>query len=71
MKTMLQMTECKRKNLCIDCDDERCMHKGQLIADCPKYYCDRKGELFEDCESCDFLKQFQKEMRKQYEQRRD
>jgi hypothetical protein len=36
------------------------------MADCPKYYCDRKGELFEDCESCDFLKQFQKDMRKEY-----
>lgn len=60
---MLQMTECIRKNLCIDCDDARCIHKGQLIADCPKYRCDRKGELFEDCESCAFLKQFQKDMR--------
>lgn len=33
---MLQITECTRTNLCINCDDERCMHKGQLIADCPK-----------------------------------
>lgn len=65
---MLQMTECTRKSLCIDCDDARCIHKGQLMADCPKYYCDRKGELFEDCESCDFLKQFQKERRKRNEQ---
>lgn len=68
MKTMLQITECTRKNLCVDCDDARCMHKGRLMADCPKYMCDRKGELFEDCESCDFLKWFQAEERARYEE---
>lgn len=65
---MLKLTECTRKNLCIDCDDARCMHKGQLIADCPKYHCDRKGEAFEDCESCEFLKWFQDEERARYEE---
>jgi hypothetical protein len=62
----MSLSECKRQNLCIDCDNEKCWHHGKLIADCPKYRCDRPGDLFEDCESCEFLKQFQNKMRKEY-----
>ena len=60
---MMIIKQCNRKNFCIECDHPTCLLKGKLISDCPKYRCDRKGELFEDCESCDFLKQFKKEMR--------
>lgn len=63
----LTVDECTRKNLCIDCDNERCWFHGKLISDCPKYRCDRPEELFEDCESCAFLKRFTKEMGEQYD----
>ena len=59
----LIVNECHRKNLCIDCDNTACWFHGKLIADCPKYHCDRPDEQFEDCESCDFLKQYMKDMR--------
>lgn len=59
----VQIRECHRKNLCIDCDDTRCWHAGELIADCPMYKCNREGDLFEDCESCELLKQIHREGR--------
>lgn len=59
----MTIKECHRKNLCVDCDNTACWFHGKLMSDCPKYRCDRKGELFEDCETCDFLKQFKKEMK--------
>lgn len=55
--------ECKRENLCVDCYDGKCWHKGQLIADCPLYYCNRDGDSYEDCESCDLLKRIHEEWR--------
>ena len=58
-----QIYECHRKNRCVDCDDEKCWHAGELIADCPFWKCKRKGDLFEDCESCEFLKQIHVEGR--------
>jgi hypothetical protein len=65
----LKINECTRKNLCVDCDNEKCWFHGKLIADCPKHRCDRPEHLFEDCETCAFLKRFQKDMRKEYERR--
>lgn len=59
---MLEMKECKRDNLCVDCDDERCLHAGQAIADCPKYHCDNPNGI-QECDKCDFLKEFQDTMR--------
>lgn len=53
----VQIHECHRNNLCIDCDNKRCWHSGELIADCPMYKCNREGDFFEDCESCELLKQ--------------
>lgn len=51
---MLKMSECKRTNRCVDCDDEKCIHAGKIMADCPKHHCDND----EDCENCDFIKKF-------------
>ena len=59
----MTITECKRDNLCIDCDNHKCIHAGQIIADCPMWHCDREGDAFEDCESCEVLKQIWKEFR--------
>lgn len=59
---MLEMKECKRDNLCVDCDDKNCLHAGQAIADCPKYHCDNPNGI-QECEKCDFLKEFQDIMR--------
>lgn len=63
---MFTLKECKRRNLCINCDNTSCYHAGQLIADCPKYACDRNGVLFENCETCAFLKRYQEELSKEY-----
>lgn len=66
----ITIQECFRNNLCIDCDNTKCGHCGQLIADCPKYRCDRPKENFEDCETCAFLKDFQKKMREYFKKAR-
>lgn len=53
----MRIKECKRDNLCVDCDDKGCWFAGYAIADCPLYRCNREGEQYEDCESCELLKQ--------------
>ena len=53
---MLSFEECKRDNLCVDCDDEKCLHAGKAMSDCPKYTCDNK--IMHDCTNCEFLKDF-------------
>jgi len=58
-----QLKECKRNNLCYECDNKKCWHAGELIADCPLWKCNRKDDLFEDCESCELLKQIHAEGR--------
>jgi hypothetical protein len=66
------MSECKRNNLCIDCDNSKCWLAGKALSDCPKYYCDRPKEPIdqtEDCEHCAFLEQYQKDMREYYKQK--
>ena len=59
----VQIRVCHRKNLCIDCDDKKCWHFGELIADCLLWKCNREGDQFEDCESCELLKQIHEEGR--------
>jgi len=56
-----RIKECKRDNLCVDCDDKACFFAGDSIADCPLYICNRKGEKYEDCESCELLKQIREQ----------
>lgn len=63
MNMNVQIRECHRKNLCVDCDNKKCWHAGELIADCPLWKCNREGKLFEDCESCELLKQIHVEGR--------
>ena len=62
----VQITECKRKIPCVDCDNKKCWFSGQLMADCPLYKCNRLGDLYEDCETCDLLKEHMKAI---YEER--
>ena len=62
----ITMSECKRNNLCIDCDDTKCWLAGKLISDCPHYHCIRPAKHIEDCEHCEFLKQYQEDMRRYY-----
>ena len=57
---------CKRKVLCVDCDDDACFLQGHLRSDCPKFICDRKFAEYEDCESCEFLKEYQRIARELY-----
>jgi len=50
---MIEFSECKRKNLCVDCDNAKCLNHGRIMADCPKYECDNE-DLYE-CEKEDDL----------------
>ncbi len=52
----LKVQICKRKNWCVDCDNEACFFCGDIEADCPKYECD--NEKYLDCFHCEFIKQF-------------
>lgn len=61
-----QISECTRRNLCVDCDNIHCAFMGKALADCPKYNCDMGGDLFQDCDRCSFMKTYQKDMRKMY-----
>lgn len=62
---MLTLRECKRDNLCVDCDDPECLGAGDIGADCPKWVCDNpKGY---NCEDCDFILEYQKAMRNKEE----
>jgi hypothetical protein len=36
------------------------------MADCPKYGCDNNKQ--DDCEHCEFIKQYQTEMRAKYDE---
>ena len=60
--TMYSLSECKRDNLCVDCDNTGCLHCGNLHSDCPKYYCDNK--IPHDCEHCEFMTSYFAEYRK-------
>ncbi len=52
---------CERKNLCVECNDKECIFAGKIESDCPMYKCNNNCT----CENCEFIKQFQKEMRKE------
>ena len=60
----VKLSVCKRENLCVDCDNEKCHRHGDPGADCPKWKCDH---LTGDCDNCAFIKRYQEEMRKQYQ----
>lgn len=66
---MVSMSECKRDNLCVDCDDDKCWFAGKILSDCPKYHCDMPKDHIEDCEHCDFIKQYQKDSREYYKKK--
>ena len=65
-----QLKECKRHDLCIDCDEKKCLLAGKLISDCPMYKCDRKGRQYENCKTCELLKQLHTERRRANETNR-
>lgn len=64
----MEAKECKRKNLCYDCNDNKCALAGDPMADCPKYECDREEYFFEDCDSCGFIKRYRAEYRRMLEE---
>lgn len=51
---MLKIRLCTRDNLCVDCDNEKCIGAGQIESDCPKWICTEAG----DCENCTFIKDY-------------
>lgn len=56
---MIELNECSRDCLCVDCDNEKCSAHGDIGADCPKWVCDRDH----DCEHCEWIKAYVKLMR--------
>lgn len=58
----MKLSECKRDNLCVDCDSKTCLRAGDIMADCPKYHCDNTKGI-QECANCDFIKDYQKSMR--------
>lgn len=44
-----------RKNLCVDCDDTKCVFVGKKEADCPKWICDRPDQAAYHCDRCAFI----------------
>ena len=59
---MIKISECHSNKLCVDCDNEECLHCGDISADCPKYHCD--NDIMLDCNHCEFIRNYQKEYRK-------
>lgn len=60
-----EISECKRNNLCVDCDNTRCHFQGKKLSDCPKWKCDRPGGM--DCDNCTFIDGYIDLMRHQQE----
>ena len=58
---MITITECHRNNLCVDCDDSRCGHAGDIGADCPKWRCDMPEY---ECEDCPWIREYVKRARR-------
>ena len=56
---MVDISECIRTNLCVDCDDPDCLLAGEAEADCPKWKCDNPSM---NCEACEFLKEYKREV---------
>jgi len=63
---MVNISECKRKNTCYDCDNQKCAFQGKKEADCPKWKCDRPDILKYDCEHCAFIDGYIEDMREEY-----
>lgn len=64
LRMKCEINECKRNNLCVDCDNTRCHFHGKKEADCPKWKCDRPGGR--DCEHCEFIDDFIEQMREKH-----
>lgn len=61
----MELHTCKRKNLCVDCDNSGCFFMGKKEADCPKWTCDRTYQADYYCDRCTFIEWFIDIMRKQ------
>lgn len=58
---MILISECAKRNLCIDCDNNKCWLRGKKESDCPKYRCDNSTH---DCENgCEFIDRLIEEMK--------
>lgn len=62
----MNLAECERLNLCVDCDNASCSFSDKIISDCPKYHCDRTAYGYENCNNCAFIQKYQEIMRDFY-----
>lgn len=60
----MRLADCKENKLCVDCDKDSCGWHGKAMSDCPKYDCD--NEKMYDCDKCDFMKEYQEMIRREY-----
>lgn len=58
MSGEISLKTCTHNNSCFNCSNDGCLRKGDPGQDCPKYKCDLDG----DCDSCEFIKQFRKDV---------
>lgn len=60
------ITECKRENLCVDCDDIKCNRCRDKVSDCPVYPVGRSKECLgsKSCEECKWIEDYILEIRK-------
>ena len=56
---MIKIKTCTRDNLCVDCDNTKCLHAGNIEADCPKWRCDNGHK----CGECEFIRKYQDAIR--------
>ena len=55
------MSECRRNNLYVDCDDSECLNAGNIGADCPKWVCDMPNV----CDQCLWIREYVQRVRNQ------
>lgn len=60
---MIYIGPCYRKNLCVDCDSEICVHAGDPEADCPDWKCLRPHK---ECKDCELLKEYIDKWRREH-----
>ena len=63
----ITLSICKRKSLCVDCDDKKCRHAGDPVADCPVYPVGRAEECEQasSCDDCPWILEYIEKMRKE------
>lgn len=62
----MDISICKRNNLCVDCDDNKCWHCGDKVSDCPRYpqTCKIRQQI-DSCDECTWIDSYIEKVRKE------